>query len=174
MDYPDFYTCPERGKLKLRGSAWRDLDAMARVDRLSFDEPLTREQIKQRTDRGWGYVIEAERQNDAVAYLIARRARRGSIRIDRVAVHPAFRRIGLATWLLAAQCGVLRKDHEQLVTALVPEHDTPAQLLLRKAGFFARGMAKEKILMSMSRDEWIGSRVIDRLGRGEIRVLDVV
>jgi [ribosomal protein S18]-alanine N-acetyltransferase len=174
--YRDRYTHGPLGELQVRSLVHRDLARLEQLELASFEEPWNRQRIEAAHKRGRVLVIESESKRSLVGYLVTRDRAPACCSLLRLAVHPAHRRRGFGLWLVQTVLDQLGRCGHTSVAAKVPDDHLALQLLLQRAGFFARGFDRRtgRILMTITRDEWIGSLVIDRLAEGETRVLEVV
>ena len=78
-------------------------------------------------------VVESEGK---ILGFIAYRNGRRKMKLLEIAVHPSFRRKGLALFLLRSMSAKTNFDMKG-VEASVSEYNLPAQMLLKKAGFLA-------------------------------------
>lgn len=83
----------------------------------------------------FGICKVVELDGKIVGFLAYRNGRR-KIRLVEVAVHPSFRRRGVALFLLNSMSARMELDPKR-VEALVSEYNLPAQMLMKKAGFMA-------------------------------------
>ena len=111
-----------------------DLDDVMAIERSSFAKPWTRKEI---------HVALAQRNCIGCVYDVDREVRgymlydlqRGSLTICNLAVHPDYRRQGIATALIQRLKDKLSQDRRTHITTMVSEHNTDAQLWLRSCGF---------------------------------------
>lgn len=85
----------------------------------------------------------AVRRNRVVGYM-AYKLHSGHVELVRIAVHPSIRRRNVGSCLVGHLKEKLENKHFQSVRADVPDDCLGVQLLLRKAGFFATEILKEK------------------------------
>jgi ribosomal-protein-alanine N-acetyltransferase len=111
-----------------------DLDDVMAIELASFAEPWAREDIHvalaQRNCIGCVYDVDQEIRGYMLYEL-----QPGSLNIDNIAVHPDYRRQGIATALVQRLKDKLSQDRRTHITTMVSEHNTAAQLWLRACGF---------------------------------------
>lgn len=83
----------------------------------------------------FGICKVVELDGKIVGFLAYRNGRR-KMRLIEVAVHPSFRRKGIALFLLNSMSARMEFDPKRVET-LVSEYNLPAQMLMKKAGFMA-------------------------------------
>ncbi len=117
------------------------LDDLAELEKLCFSDPWTRE------------GLEAELISDTACFAVAEQDGRavgcagmhcvcGECYIDKVAVHPDFRRQGIARELVRYLIDEAVKQSGEFVTLEVRESNTPAIALYQKLGFEPVGTRK--------------------------------
>lgn len=110
------------------------LDGAAELERLCFSSPWSRESLKLLTNDGIGVGFVCELDGKIAAYggmLIA--VDEGQI--TNVAVHPDYRRRGLASAVLNSLMRYARSCHAESVTLEVRASNAAAIALYKKAGF---------------------------------------
>jgi ribosomal-protein-alanine N-acetyltransferase len=114
--------------------AQEHLDALAELDALCFSDPWTREGLK------------AELSSDTARFAVAVLGGRavgcagmhcvcGECYIDKVAVHPDFRRQGIAQALVQYLIDCAMEQNGEFITLEVRQSNAPAIALYKKLGF---------------------------------------
>lgn len=116
---------------------WRDLRALAAIQRASFGRELAYKWWMLAFFRlAPGVVFLATHDGDTVTGIIIADMDRGRIRIMNIAVHPEYRQRGIGTTLMHA---VLRWQPRSSAVLMVQEHNTAAQAMYRRLGFQRSG-----------------------------------
>jgi ribosomal-protein-alanine N-acetyltransferase len=121
-------------KIEVMPMAEEHLDALAELDALCFSDPWTREGLK------------AELASDTACFAVAVLDGRavgcagmhcvcGECYIDKVAVHPDFRRQGIAQALVQHLIDYAVKQNSEFITLEVRQSNAPAIALYKKLGF---------------------------------------
>ncbi len=137
--------------------AQEHLDALAELDALCFSDPWTREGLK------------AELTSDTACFAVALSDGRaagcagmhcvcGECYIDKVAVHPDFRRQGIAQALVQSLCDYAIEQNGEFITLEVRQSNAPAIALYKKLGFepvgvrpdFYSGPKEDALLMTIT------------------------
>lgn len=115
----------------------RDLPDVLAIEsesfRPSWDEAEFRRLLRARDAIG---LVATDARNTPVGFVLYR-LHRDHIRVVRLAVHPAFRRIGIGTIMVDRMADKLTQQGRDHVRIDVPESDLDAQLFLRACGFWA-------------------------------------
>ena len=130
------------GKVRFRPMQMRDcathLDGAAELERLCFSSPWSRDSLKLLTNDGIGVGFVCECDGRIAAYggmLIA--VDEGQI--TNVAVHPDYRRRGMAGAILNSLMRYAKSCHADSVTLEVRASNSAAIALYKKAGFVEVG-----------------------------------
>ena len=125
-------------RVKIRPIQMKDcaahLDGTAELERLCFSSPWSRESLKLLTNDGIGVGFVCELDGKVVAYggmLVA--VDEGQI--TNIAVHPDYRRRGLAGAVLNSLMRYAKSCHADSVTLEVRASNSAAIALYKKAGF---------------------------------------
>ena len=110
----------------------RDMPEVLAIDHASFGDPWNEEAfLKRLRERNCIGMCCEDRDGRVVGFMVYTLGRR--ITVDRLAVHPDFRRQGVGRALVAKLRGKLDPRRNRLVFD-VPDTNLPAQLWLRKCG----------------------------------------
>lgn len=118
------------------------LHEVAAIERASFGgEAMDRRRINAlHADRSMAGVVavypKAWGAGKVVGYAFLRRLPRAVV-LERFATDPAYRRIGVAMQLVAASLVQARCWGTPRVLALVPDHNLPCHMMLKRCGFVA-------------------------------------
>ena len=116
----------------------RDVAEVLAIEREIFSSPWTAEMFLRGVDNKDSYFVVARREGKVVGYggffMIGKTAR-----LENLAVHPDFRRRGVATELLRELLGVVRANGGSEMTLEVRSENQEAQNLYRKFGFTVSG-----------------------------------
>jgi len=127
---------PSLDELRLREMQRSDLRDVVKLEHASFREPWRPGDFRRHLDQYHDYDCEVivDLCDQVVGYVITTRPGM-TMEIVNLAVAPAWRRIGVASWTIAAlQAAARALDGDQLL-AFVRESNVAAQLLLRSQGF---------------------------------------
>ena len=123
-------------------ASWRDLRAVARLQRASFRPGLAYGMgalVFLRAMPGVRFLVARQPGGDVAGCLIADR-HLGDLRVVNIAVDPAVRRQGIATMLLrAADAGNPGGD----IILMAEAHNAGAQALYEREGYVRSGTAKD-------------------------------
>jgi ribosomal-protein-alanine N-acetyltransferase len=120
----------------IRSSTEADLDAVMEVERLCFPTPWARQAFADELARPWARLeLSCEPASGRVVgfcnyWLVA-----GEVHILNVAVHPDFRRRGLAAQLVHHILAHAARERAKVVLLEVRASNTAAQALYAKLGF---------------------------------------
>jgi [ribosomal protein S18]-alanine N-acetyltransferase len=118
------------------------LDALADVERLCFSHPWTRDGLKAELTSDTACFVSAEQGGVAVG-CAGMHCICGECYIDKVAVHPACRRQGIAQALVQNLIDFALRNHAEFITLEVRESNASAIALYAKLGFQTVGLRKE-------------------------------
>ncbi|MBR0469255.1 MAG: ribosomal protein S18-alanine N-acetyltransferase [Mogibacterium sp.] len=142
----------------IRQAKLYDVPAMARIERDSFDDPWSADEItKDVTAGGNVYVAVALKADERVGYGEIRMVA-GEAQVYNIAIAPEYRREGIGKELLLHLISKARMDGCTLVTLEVRAGNTAALELYRRIGFREVGCRKgyyqkgkeDAILMDLS------------------------
>lgn len=115
----------------------RDLQDVLAIEAASFrpswDEAEFRRLLRARNMMG---LVATDARNTPIGFVLYQ-LRQYQIRIVRLAVHPAYRRIGIGTDMVERLKDKLTNQRRDHMRVDVPESDLGAQLFLRACGFRA-------------------------------------
>ena len=112
----------------------KHLDALAQIEPLCFSHPWTRDGLKAELASDTAYFAAAEQDGAAVG-CAGMHCVCGECYIDQVAVHPDYRRNGIAQALVQYLIDEAIKQNGEFITLEVRESNAPAIALYRKLGF---------------------------------------
>jgi ribosomal-protein-alanine N-acetyltransferase len=126
-------------RIEIVPMAEEHLDALAELDALCFADPWTREGLKAEltsdTARFAVAVLDGRAAGCAGMHCIC-----GECYIDKVAVHPEFRRQGIAQALVQYLIDYAIEQNGEFITLEVRQSNAPAIALYNKLGFNPVGM----------------------------------
>lgn len=119
----------------------KNIDGVLDVDKLSFSVPWSRQALLDEIDNDLAKYIVAMNDGKVIGYagiwLIA-----GEGQITNIAVHPDFRKMGVAGTLLETLIGICRTANIKDITLEVRKSNIAAQKLYEKYGFLKKGLRK--------------------------------
>lgn len=136
----------------IRGTLPPDLDEIAGIEKICFSLPHSREQLERELENGT-FILLTALDDDMVAGYISMQYVVDEGYIGNVAVHPDFRRRGIADSLLDAlieEAGVLDLA---FITLEVRQSNAPAVSLYEKHGF--RSISVQKDYYTLPRENAI-------------------
>jgi ribosomal-protein-alanine N-acetyltransferase len=114
----------------------RDLAEVVAIDALSYEEPWSAEDFNKELARRNQMGTVAEHGDRVVAYML-HELKLTSLIVHRLAVHPGWRRMGIASQMLRRLTAKLTPEHRRKVVVDVHETAVAAQLCLRGCWFLA-------------------------------------
>ena len=117
------------------------LDSLARLDKLCFSDPWTRAGLQAELASDTASFAAAELDGAAVG-CAGMHCVCGECYIDKVAVHPDCRRMGIAQALVQYLIDYAVQNHAEFITLEVRQSNIPAIALYRKLGFNTVGVRK--------------------------------
>lgn len=120
--------------LDIRWLIRRDVPEIIAIDRMSFTNPVSAEDIAAQmraTSMIWLVAVHDDRIVGYIAYSLLKH----QFAVDRLAVAPAFRRRGVASALVRKITRKMNDGLRSKVHVQVSERDLEAQLFFRSAGF---------------------------------------
>lgn len=121
-------------RLEIMPMAEEHLDALAELDALCFSDPWTREGLKAElssdTARFAAAVLDGRAVGCAGMHCVC-----GECYIDKVAVHPDFRRQGIAQALVQSLIDYVIEQNGEFITLEVRQSNAPAIALYKQLEF---------------------------------------
>ncbi len=117
------------------------LDNLAELEKLCFSDPWTREGLEAELSSDTAFFAVAEQEGCAVG-CAGMHCVCGECYIDKVVVHPDYRRQGLARGLVQYLIEQAIKQSGEFITLEVRESNAPAIALYQKLGFEPVGTRK--------------------------------
>jgi [ribosomal protein S18]-alanine N-acetyltransferase len=149
-------------RIKIRDASNRDLPQIVEIERLSFDNPWTRDSFLRELSlpfsRTLVAVMKTGETETAVGYL-CRWLVADECHILNVAVHPTARREGIGARLMEDVIGEAKREKARFVTLEVRRSNVAARSLYRKLSFEERrlrrnyyGSGEDAIVMELRLD----------------------
>jgi [ribosomal protein S18]-alanine N-acetyltransferase len=132
-------------RLKIRNATNRDLAQIVEIERLSFDNPWSRESFLRELSLPFSRTTVAITTNgasEAIVGYLCRWLVADECHILNVAVHPTARRIGIGDHLMADAIGEAKREKARFVTLEVRRSNFAARSLYRKLSFEERRLRK--------------------------------
>jgi [ribosomal protein S18]-alanine N-acetyltransferase len=121
--------------VSVRPAVLKDLDFVMDIECRSFPSPWSRETLKEELDgRNWSHVQVAESGGNAVGFMIYWIVL-DEMHLLNLAVHPDWRRMGIAAAMLHRLMSVANKENTAKIFLEVRTSNRSAQMLYRKFGF---------------------------------------
>lgn len=138
---------PDRrsGGLRLRRATSRDLRRILEIERLAFTQPWSLESFKRELMLPFSrtmVAIEGEAETEAIAGFLCLWLVADECHILNVAVHPNYRRRGVAETMMAHAISEAKANNVRLVTLEVRRSNLSARGLYRKLNFEERRLRK--------------------------------
>lgn len=114
----------------------RNLPDVVAIEQLSYTTPWTEKAFKSCLARSNCVGLVAELGNRVVGFVIFETTKKRILLLN-MAVHPKFRRNGVATTMLASLVRRLSNNKQELIVAEVRESNLAAQLFFRSLNFRA-------------------------------------
>lgn len=121
-------------RLEIMSMAEEHLDALAELDALCFSDPWTREGLKAELSSDTAHFAAAVLDGRAVG-CAGMHCVCGECYIDKVAVHPDFRRQGIAKALVQSLIDYVIEQNGEFITLEVRQSNAPAITLYKKLEF---------------------------------------
>lgn len=132
-------------RIKIRDASNRDLPQIVEIERLSFDNPWTRDSFLRELSLPFSRTIVAIMTNgttEAVAGYLCRWLVADECHVLNVAVHPAARRGGIGGRLMEDAISDAKREKARFVTLEVRRSNVAARSLYRKLSFEERRLRK--------------------------------
>ncbi len=133
------------GAFTIRGAALLDLQRILEIERLAFSQPWSRDAFKREFSLAFSRTIVAvwnSVDESAVVGFLCRWLVGSEYHVLNIAVHPAFRRFGIATALMDAAIGEARASESELITLEVRRSNVAARGLYRRYCFEERRLRR--------------------------------
>lgn len=146
-------------RVHIRWGVRRDMPTILDIDALSYATPWSQEEFLSRMRERNCILFVATRViardvDEVLGYMLVW-LHKHNIEVSRFAVHPAFRRRGIGSEMIAKLRTKLSHHRRTWLSVKVPETALEAQLFLRESGFVAIGMVgqeREEILFQWRLD----------------------
>jgi len=132
-------------RIKIRDATNRDLLRIVEIERLSFDNPWSRDSFLRELSLPFSKTTVAITINDsteAITGYLCRWLVADECHILNIAVHPAARRGRIGVRLMEEAIGEARREHARFVTLEVRRSNVAARGLYRKLEFEERRLRK--------------------------------
>jgi len=149
-------------RIKIRDASNRDVPQITEIERLSFDNPWSRDSFLRELSLPFSRTTVAVTTNgatEAIAGYLCRWLVADECHILNVAVHPAARRAGIGDRLMADAIGEAKREKARFVTLEVRRSNLAARRLYRKLSFEERrlrrnyyGSGEDAIVMELRLD----------------------
>lgn len=130
------------GPCRLRPASSADIPAFARLERVSFSDPWTPEQLQEAMNWTGAVALVAEDSDGAVAGYVLGRVVVDEAEILSIAADPAMRRSGIGGALLRAAVAAMAERGAHAVWLEVRVSNDAARAMYLRAGFLAAGLRK--------------------------------
>lgn len=149
-------------RVHLRWCIRRDLPEVLEIDQAGYDSSWNEEDFchyqRQRNQIGMVAELGEKVVGYAMYGLYA-----GKIKLDRLAVHPFYRRQGVGTQMVQKLLNKLSISRRKRLVAVVPEMALAAQMLLKGQGFRAIKVLPDGYLMRYKLSlEWTVEEILKR------------
>ena len=132
-------------RIKIRDASNRDLSKIVEIERLSFDNPWTRDSFLRELSLPFSRTIVAVTVNGATETITGYLCRwlvADECHILNVAVHPSTRRAGIATRLMEEAINDAKGEQASFVTLEVRRSNLAARRLYRRLKFEERRLRR--------------------------------
>lgn len=119
----------------------KHIDKLTEIEKLCFTQPWTQEGIRAEIEKQTSIYAAAEKDGEAVG-CAGMQCVCGECYIDKVAIHPNFRRMGIAKSLVQYLIDTAIKSDAEFITLEVRKSNEPAIKLYNKLGFKPVGIRK--------------------------------
>lgn len=127
--------------MKIRLMERRDLDPVAGLEEVSFSEPWSWRLLEEGLSCPWDTYWVAEEEEDVIGYA-ALRILAGEGEIQRIAVHPSYRRQGVGKKLMEEMTSFATNQGVGDITLEVRAGNQAALSLYKSYGFSEEGIRK--------------------------------
>jgi ribosomal-protein-alanine N-acetyltransferase len=156
-------------RIKIRDASNRDLPQIVEIERLSFDNPWSRDSFLRELSLPFSRTTVAVTTNgvaEAIKGYLCRWLVADECHILNVAVHPAARRTGIGDRLMEDAIAKAKREKAHLVTLEVRRSNVAARSLYRKLCFEERrlrknyyGSGEDAIVMELRLDRHKSNKV---------------
>jgi ribosomal-protein-alanine N-acetyltransferase len=132
-------------RIRIRDAAGRDLPHIVEIERLSFDNPWSRDSFLRELSLPFSrttVAVTIDGSKEVITGYLCRWLVADECHILNVAVHPAVRRAGIGAHLMDDAIGEAKREKARLVTLEVRRTNVAARSLYRKLGFEERRLRK--------------------------------
>jgi len=132
-------------RIKIRDATNRDLLRIVEIERLSFDNPWSRDSFLRELSLPFSkttVAITIDDSTEAITGYLCRWLVADECHILNIAVHPAARRARIGVRLMEEAIGEARREHARFVTLEVRRSNVAARGLYRKLEFEERRLRK--------------------------------
>ncbi len=122
----------------------RDIAAVMAIERVSFPNPWHESTFRgeiQNRSISFPFVIVREEDDQVVGYIVYWQVG-DEVQVNNIAVHPAFRRLGLGETLLRYAISKVKEQGATFMTLEVRRSNLAAQALYSKLGFQPLGVRR--------------------------------
>lgn len=128
--------------LSIRWALRQDTECVLRIDRASYQPAMSDEEYAAQVRDQDAYCLVADCEGEVVGYMMYR-LQAGKIVLDRMAVEPVFRRMGVGSAMMHQLIVRLTPQRRSRVEATLSERNVPAQMFLSKLGFQAVSIIRD-------------------------------
>lgn len=132
--------------VRIRDATRHDLPRIIEIERLAFDHPWSLESFLREFSLPFSRLIVAmgpdNNGGSLVVGFLCRWLVAGECHILNVAVHPDYRRLGIATRLIESSIAEAKMKHSEFVTLEVRRSNVAARSLYRKFNFEERRLRR--------------------------------
>lgn len=128
--------------MELRVAKFNDLPRILEIERLSFSQPWSLNSFRRELSLSFSRTYLALAESCEIAGYLCRWLVAGEVHILNIAVHPDFRRQGVASALLAEAVAEATRQQAQLMILEVRRSNLAARRLYRQFGFVQRRLRR--------------------------------
>jgi GNAT superfamily N-acetyltransferase len=158
----------------IRWAIQRDFSDIIDIDEASYDVPITLLQLDDWVHNQTQTISVVMEVHETICGWCQYTLGRHSVFLSRLAVHPDFRRLGIASAIVAKLKRKLRGRRTEL-TAYLPEQALQAQLFLRACGMYCEAWVPDLkdtgLLEFKFHRKCQGCEIIERVLAGNVKVL---
>lgn len=120
-----------RVNVHVRWMIGRDLDEVLRIERLSFEDAWTEDELR-RNIRKQNCIAWVAEYGDRVVGFVVYQLHKHHLNVLDLAIHPDWRRRGVGSQLVDKAVSLLSEDRRTKAIVHVSEVNVPAQIFLRQ------------------------------------------